>query len=72
MTSAVLGIAIGALAGRWLVDAQSRADGTGSGIAHPPSASVLLTLVAGAVLAALVPAARAVRRRPADFLTETM
>ncbi|MFE5023378.1 hypothetical protein ACFRAO_08690 [Streptomyces sp. NPDC056656] len=76
LASAVLGITVGTLAGRWPVDAQGRADGTGSGVAHSPSASVLLALVAGGVLGAvataLVPAGRAVRRRPADSLTETM
>ncbi|MFZ3467988.1 FtsX-like permease family protein [Streptomyces sp. 4.24] len=76
LASAVLGTALGTLAGGWLVDAQGRADGTGSGIAGHPPASVLLTLVAGAVLgavaAALLPAARAARRRPVDSLTETM
>ncbi|WP_406179771.1 ABC transporter permease [Streptomyces sp. NBC_01006] len=76
LVSAVLGTSVGTLAGGWLVDAQGRADGIGAGIAHRPPTLVLLTLVAGAVLgavaAALVPAARAARRRPADSFTETM
>ncbi|MFD0267285.1 FtsX-like permease family protein [Streptomyces sp. NPDC127106] len=76
LVSAVLGTAVGALAGRWLVDAQGASSGIGAGIAQLPPLPVLLTVVAGAVLgavaAAVLPATRAARRRLADSLSETL
>ncbi|NXY98623.1 FtsX-like permease family protein [Streptomyces sp. BR123] len=76
LASAVLGTAAGALAGRWLVDAQGASSGIGAGIAQPPPLPVLLTVIAaavlGAVAAAALPAARAARRRLADSLSETL
>ncbi|MGW4687087.1 FtsX-like permease family protein [Streptomyces sp. NPDC004244] len=76
LLSAGLGTAVGALAGRWLVDAQGASSGIGSGIAQLPPLPVLLTVVAAAVLgaaaAAALPATRAARRRLADSLSETL
>ncbi|MEU5806619.1 FtsX-like permease family protein [Streptomyces sp. NPDC047718] len=76
LLSAGLGTAVGALAGRWLVDAQGASSGIGSGIAQLPPPAVLVTVVAGAVLgavaAAALPATRAARRRLADSLSETL
>ncbi|MGW5344935.1 ABC transporter permease [Streptomyces sp. NPDC004050] len=76
LLSAGLGTAVGALAGRWLVDAEGASSGIGSGIAQLPPLPVLLTVVAAAVLgaaaAAALPATRAARRRLADSLSETL
>ncbi|MER6449188.1 ABC transporter permease [Streptomyces venezuelae] len=76
LASAVLGTTVGALSGRWLVDAQGASSGIGAGIAQLPPLPVLLTVIAGAVLgavaAAVLPATRAARRRPADSLSETL
>ncbi|MCX4631939.1 FtsX-like permease family protein [Streptomyces sp. NBC_01443] len=76
LASAVVGTTVGALSGSWLVDTQGASSGIGAGIAQLPPFSVLLTVVAGAVLgavaAALVPATRTARRRLADSLSETL
>ncbi|MFI8263801.1 MULTISPECIES: ABC transporter permease [unclassified Streptomyces] len=76
LAAAVVGTVLGVLSGGWLVDAQGASSGIGAGIARFPSAPVLSVVVAGAVLgavaAALVPAARTARRRPADSLSETL
>lgn len=76
LVSAVVGTAVGALSGMWLVDVQGRSSGMGAGIAHLPPAPMLAAVVAGAVLgavaAASLPATRAARRRPADSLSETL
>ncbi|MEE1931413.1 FtsX-like permease family protein [Streptomyces sp. TRM 70351] len=76
LAAAVLGIAAGLPAGRWLVDAQGRSSGIGAGIAAPPSVTALAALAAvsvlGAVALAAPPALRAARRRLADSLSETL
>ncbi|MFF3326692.1 FtsX-like permease family protein [Streptomyces sp. NPDC002889] len=76
LAAAAVGTAVGMVSGRWLVDAQGRSSGIGAGIAHPPPASLLVLVGAGAVLgavaAATLPAARTARRRLADSLSETL
>ncbi|MFG3351979.1 FtsX-like permease family protein [Streptomyces sp. NPDC048001] len=76
LASAAVGTAAGALAGRWLVDAQARSSGIGAGIAQVPPVPVLAAVAAAAVLgaaaAAVVPATRTARRRLADSLGETL
>ncbi|MFJ4910474.1 FtsX-like permease family protein [Streptomyces sp. NPDC093249] len=75
LASALLGTAVGAVAGRWLVDTEARADGIGAGIAHPPSPLLLTVLIATAAVtgavAALPPAVRTARRRLVDSAGET-
>ncbi|MGW1467832.1 ABC transporter permease [Streptomyces sp. NPDC002308] len=55
---------------RWLIDAQGRSTGVGSGLAHLPSAGMLaafgLTAVAGATALATLSAVREVRRHRTD------
>ena len=76
LAAAVVGTAVGVVAGNWLIDAQGRSSGIGAGIAQPPSPGALLLVIAvalvGAVAASVVPAARAARRRIADTLSETL
>ncbi|MGR4878120.1 FtsX-like permease family protein [Streptomyces sp. LARHCF249] len=76
LVSALVGTAVGALSGRWLVDAQGASSGIGAGIAHLPGLPMLLTVIVGAVLgavgAATLPATRAARRRLADSLSEAL
>ncbi|MGW7290614.1 FtsX-like permease family protein, partial [Streptomyces sp. NPDC054847] len=76
LASAVVGTALGALFGMWLVDAQGSSSGMGAGIAHLPPWPVLVSVVAGAVAgavaAASLPATRTARRRLADSLSETL
>ncbi|MET9324720.1 FtsX-like permease family protein [Streptomyces sp. NPDC003038] len=76
LVSALAGTAVGALSGSWLVDVQGASSGIGAGIARLPALPVLLTVIVGAVLgavgAAALPATRAVRRRPADSLSEAL
>ncbi|NBM17000.1 FtsX-like permease family protein [Streptomyces sp. GC420] len=73
LAAAVLGTALGAPLARWLIDAQARSGGIGAGIAEPPPAWILLLItlaaVLGALLAAALPAARAVRHRLADTMS---
>ncbi|MFJ7062556.1 FtsX-like permease family protein [Streptomyces microflavus] len=70
LLAAVAGVAIGAPVAHWLIDAEARASGIGAGIARAPSVLRLLLFAAAAVLGAvclaLLPAARAARRRLAD------
>ncbi|WP_431783088.1 FtsX-like permease family protein [Streptomyces chumphonensis] len=76
LAAAVVGITLGVLAGRLLVDAQGAASGIGAGIAAAPPFPVLAGVAAAAVLGAVavsaLPAARAARRRLADSLSETL
>ncbi|MFJ8077373.1 FtsX-like permease family protein [Streptomyces sp. NPDC096176] len=76
LVSAVVGTALGAVSGSWLVDVQGSSSGMGAGIAHLPPWPVLVVVVVGAVLgavaAASLPATRAARRRPADSLSDTL
>ncbi|MGW7100055.1 FtsX-like permease family protein [Streptomyces sp. NPDC054838] len=76
LVSAVAAAVVGAVSGRWLVDAQGASSGIGAGIARLPSLPVLLTVIVGAVLgavaAATLPATRTARRRLADSLSETL
>lgn len=72
LAAVVLATAVGLPLARWLIDAQGRSSGIGAGIAAGPSWLFLVLLavaaVGGAAVLAAVPAARAVRRRPADTL----
>jgi putative ABC transport system permease protein len=65
--------ALGAPLAHWLIDAQGRSNGIGSGIAQGPSPALLVLFGAAAVLGAVglaaLPAARAARRRLADTLS---
>ncbi|AMW09786.1 peptide ABC transporter permease [Streptomyces qaidamensis] len=65
--------ALGLPLAHWLIDAQGRSSGIGAGIAQGPSAVLVASLGAAAVLCAAalaaVPAARAARRRLADTLS---
>ncbi|MEV7439939.1 FtsX-like permease family protein [Streptomyces sp. NPDC091204] len=76
LVSAMVGTAVGALSGSWLVDTQGAWSGIGAGVARLPPFGVLLTVIVGAVLsavaAAALPATRAARRRLADSLSETL
>lgn len=74
--AALVGTTLGVLLSGWLIDLQGSLSGIGSGISALPSVWALLCLavvaVAGAVAAALVPAARITRRRLADSLSATL
>ncbi|GAA2427891.1 ABC transporter permease [Streptomyces macrosporus] len=76
LAAALLGTALGVLAGDWLIDVLGRAGGIGAGIAQSPSPGTLLLVcavaLAVAVAASIVPAARTARRRIADTLGETL
>ncbi|MFZ4276762.1 ABC transporter permease [Streptomyces arboris] len=73
-STALLAVTVGAVLGvplaHWLIDAEARSSGIGAGVARTPSVPHLLLLavaaVLGAVCLALLPAARATRRRFAD------
>ncbi|EGX60817.1 peptide ABC transporter permease [Streptomyces zinciresistens K42] len=73
LAAAVVGVALGTPLAHWLIDAQGRSSGIGSGIAQGPSAALLLLFgaaaVTGAAALAAVPASRAARRRLADTLS---
>ncbi|MFB6845648.1 FtsX-like permease family protein [Streptomyces sp. NPDC056373] len=73
LAAALAAIALGLPLARWLIDAQGRSSGIGSGIAQGPSAILMVLLGAAAVLCAAalaaLPAARAARRRLADTLS---
>ncbi len=73
LAAAVAGTALGVPLAHWLIDHQGRTSGVGAGIAHGPPLPYLLALSAAAVLGAaalaVLPAARAARRRPADTLS---
>ncbi|MET7694530.1 FtsX-like permease family protein [Streptomyces sp. NPDC005483] len=68
----LLALAAGLPLAHWLINAQGRSNGVGSGIAALPSPASLLLFgccaVGGAVLLAAVPAARAARLRLTDTL----
>ncbi|MGP3983670.1 ABC transporter permease [Streptomyces sp. KR80] len=76
LAAAVAGTVAGVLASDWLIDLQGRSSGIGAGIAQHPSPAVLLFIgaaaVAGAVAVSVLPAARAVRQRLADSLSDTL
>ena len=76
LAAAGIGIGLGVVISRRLIDAQGRISGIGAGIARLPEPWVLLALGAAAVLGAVavsaLPAARAARRRLADSLSETL
>jgi putative ABC transport system permease protein len=73
LAAVLAAIALGLPLARWLIDAQGRSSGIGSGIAQGPSAILMVLLGAAAVLCAAalaaLPAARAARRRLADTLS---
>ncbi|MGW2523516.1 ABC transporter permease [Streptomyces sp. NPDC001617] len=73
LAAVLVGTAIGTPLAHWLIDAQGRSSGIGSGIAQRPSPWLLVLFGAGAVLGAAglaaLPAARAARRRLADTLS---
>ncbi|GAA2340129.1 ABC transporter permease [Streptomyces kunmingensis] len=73
LAAVVVGTALGVPLAHWLIDAQGRSSGTGAGIAQGPSPVFLLLFGAAAVLGAaalaVLPAARAARRRFADTLS---
>ncbi|GAA1073705.1 FtsX-like permease family protein [Kitasatospora arboriphila] len=68
----LLGAALGVPLALALIDAQGAATGVGAGLAHPPSAAALTTLVTAAVLtaaaAAALPALRAAREPAGEVL----
>ncbi|GGM22583.1 hypothetical protein GCM10010129_78650 [Streptomyces fumigatiscleroticus] len=72
LAAVVLAFATGLPLARWLIDAQGRSSGVGSGIAAVPSPVFLfllgLSAVTGAAVLAAIPASRAARLR----LTETL
>ncbi|GHK05505.1 hypothetical protein SY2F82_73020 [Streptomyces sp. Y2F8-2] len=73
LAAVVVGTALGLPLAHWLIDAQGRSSGIGSGLARGPSPVLLLLFgaaaVAGAATLAALPAARAARRRLADTLS---
>ncbi|MFJ4540606.1 FtsX-like permease family protein [Streptomyces tibetensis] len=73
LAAVLAAIALGLPLARWLIDAQGKSSGIGSGIAHGPSAILMVLLGAAAVFCAAalaaLPAARAARRRLADTLS---
>ncbi|MFD3841663.1 FtsX-like permease family protein [Streptomyces sp. NPDC058642] len=73
LASVVIAMVAGIPLAHWLIDAQGRSSGIGAGIAHGPSPFMLSAFGAAAVLGALalavLPAARASRRRFADTLS---
>ncbi|MFF4908713.1 ABC transporter permease [Streptomyces sp. NPDC001260] len=73
LAAALVGTALGTPLAHWLINAQGRSSGIGSGIAQAPSPALLVLLGAAAVLGATglaaLPAARAARRRLADTLS---
>ncbi|GFH34604.1 ABC transporter permease [Streptomyces pacificus] len=72
LAAAVAGAGLGVPLARWLIDAEGRSSGIGAGIAQAPSPLHLVLLAAAAVLGAIalavLPAARAARRRLVDTL----
>lgn len=73
LAAALAAIALGLPLARWLIDAQGRSSGIGTGVAQGPPPLLLVLLGAAAVLGAAalaaLPAARAARRRLADTLS---
>ncbi|WP_225829245.1 FtsX-like permease family protein [Streptomyces naphthomycinicus] len=73
LAAVVAGTALGLPLARRLIDAQGGSSGIGAGIAQSPSPGLLLLLgsaaVLGAAALAVLPAARAARRRLADTLS---
>ncbi|MET9734423.1 FtsX-like permease family protein [Streptomyces sp. NPDC006458] len=73
LVAVLLATALGLPLAHWLIDAQGRSSGIGSGIAQGPSPVLLLLLCASAVLGATalaaLPASRSARRRLADTLS---
>ncbi|AWW40176.1 ABC transporter permease [Streptomyces cadmiisoli] len=73
LCAVLLGTALGLPLAHWLIDAQGRSSGMGAGIAQGPSPVFLLLFGAAAVLGAaalaVLPAARAARRRLVDTLS---
>ncbi|MEU7720778.1 ABC transporter permease [Streptomyces tibetensis] len=73
LAAVLAAIALGLPLSRWLIDAQGRSSGIGSGIAQGPSPILMVLLGAAAVICAAalaaLPAARAARRRLADTLS---
>ncbi|WP_327191072.1 ABC transporter permease [Streptomyces xinghaiensis] len=76
LAATAAGILLGAPAAGWLIDLQGASSGIGAGIAQPPSPAALVLMgtavVAGAIAVSVPPAARAVRRRLADSLSDTL
>ncbi|MGW6536548.1 FtsX-like permease family protein [Streptomyces sp. NPDC055011] len=76
LAAALLGASAGAVAGRFLVDAEAAATGLGAGVARLPDpaslTALVLTVTATGALAALTPAVRTARRRLVDSAGETM
>ncbi|MEV4949354.1 FtsX-like permease family protein [Streptomyces sp. NPDC053755] len=72
LAAALAGTALGVPFAHWLIDHEARAVGIGAGIAHAPPlpylAALALAAVTGAIALAVLPAARATRRRLADTL----
>ncbi|MFF8289245.1 FtsX-like permease family protein [Streptomyces sp. NPDC016309] len=73
LAAALLGTALGVPFAHWLIDHEAHATGIGAGIAHAPPplhlVALVLAAVAGAAALAVLPAARATRRRLADNLS---
>ncbi|MER5504318.1 FtsX-like permease family protein [Streptomyces sp. NPDC002766] len=73
LAATLAGTALGTPLAHWLINAQGRSSGIGSGIAQAPSPVLLVLLGTAAVLGATglaaLPAARAARRRLADTLS---
>ncbi len=73
LAAVVAGTAVGLPLAHWLVDAQGRSSGLGTGIAAVPSPLLLLLFaaaaVAGAAALSALPATRAAHRRLADTLS---
>lgn len=76
LAASVVGIAAGVVATDWLINLEGRSSGIGWGIAQssPPVVlcAIAVAAVAGAVAVSLVPAARSVRQRLADTLSDTL
>ncbi|GGO82747.1 ABC transporter permease [Wenjunlia tyrosinilytica] len=76
LAAAAVGTVLGVFASDWLIDLQGRSSGIGAGIAQAPSPATLALVggaaVVGAVAVSVVPAARAVRRRLADTLSDVL
>ncbi|MFY1676396.1 MULTISPECIES: ABC transporter permease [unclassified Streptomyces] len=72
LAAVILALVLGLPLSHWLIDGQGASSGIGSGIARGPSPALALALgggaVLGAVILAVLPASRAVRRRLGDTL----
>ncbi|WP_149182131.1 ABC transporter permease [Streptomyces sp. TRM49041] len=76
LAASVLGTVVGVQVSDWLIDLQGHSSGIGAGIAQSPPPAYLIVVVAaavtGAVAVSALPAARAVRQRVTDTLSDSL